>query len=297
MSKRSDFAVFILSHGRPDRIVTLNTLNRDGYTGDYYIIVDDEDEQLSEYVKRYGDKVIIIDKRDIAKRYDTGDNFDERRTVFYARNACFEIAKKMGLKYFLELDDDYTSFKHRLERDHKLAGTEMKQLDRLFDDMILFLEKSGAKTVALAQGGDYIGGINSDSYHMGLKRKAMNTFFCSTERPFEFMGRINEDVNTYVTMGMRGELMLTLMNAAVDQLQTQANAGGMTDVYLDSGTYLKSFYSVMYQPSCVKVSVMNTLHPRIHHKVLWGKCTPMIISEKWKKRGKNGKEDTARTSI
>lgn len=42
------------------------------------------------------------------------------------------------------------------------------------------------------------------------------------------------------------------------QMQTQKNAGGMTETYLESGTYLKSFYSVMYAPSCVKLNTMGT---------------------------------------
>lgn len=33
----------------------------------------------------------------------------------------------------------------------------------------------------------------------------MNSFICDTERPFSFMGRFNEDVNTYITHGETGE--------------------------------------------------------------------------------------------
>lgn len=36
----------------------------------------------------------------------------------------------------------------------------------------------------------------------------------------------------------------------------QKNKGGMSDVYIDKGTYLKSFYSVMFAPSCVKIGLM-----------------------------------------
>lgn len=81
------------------------------------------------------------------------------------------------------------------------------------------------------------------------------------------MGRINEDVNTYTNLGRRGELFMTIGAVQLGQKQTQKNSGGMTELYLDSGTYVKSFYSVMYAPSCVKISLMGASHKRIHHQV------------------------------
>ena len=78
------------------------------------------------------------------------------------------------------------------------------------------------------------------------KRKAMNSFICDTEKPFQFVGRINEDANSYTCGQRKGLLFLTIMAAQLIQKQTQSNAGGMTDLYLDSGTYVKTFYSIMY---------------------------------------------------
>lgn len=149
--------------------------------------------------------------------------------------------------------------------------------------MLIFLEKSGALTVAFAQGGDFIGGISSKVWKERLSRKAMNTFFCKTSRRFDFIGRINEDVNTYTTRGIKGDLMFTVSSIMMNQLETQSNAGGMTDVYLDSGTYVKSFFTIIVAPSCVKISTMGNKFRRIHHKINWNKCTPKILNEKWKK--------------
>ena len=38
---RNDFAVFILSNGRPDNIKTLRALKKGNYTGNWYIVCDD----------------------------------------------------------------------------------------------------------------------------------------------------------------------------------------------------------------------------------------------------------------
>lgn len=282
--KLDNFAVFILSHGRADNIKTLKALKKGNYTGKWYIVIDNEDKQAKEYYKRYGkENVIMFDKLKISKTFDVGDNFTERRTVVYARNACFEIAKKLGLKYFLELDDDYSQFGYRAIRNNKFVKINCKQLDKIFSSMINFLDVSGAITVAMAQGGDFIGGKDNGNYKKGLLRKAMNTFFCSTDRFFQFVGRVNEDVNTYVINAIKGNLLFTVTRISINQATTQAQCGGMTEQYVNSGTYLKSFYSVMYAPSCVSIHLMGDKHKRIHHKVSWNNCAPKIISYRFKK--------------
>ena len=51
----------------------------------------------------------------------------------------------------------------------------------------------------------------------------------------------------------------------------------LNNVYLDEGTYIKSFFSVMYNPSCVKVKEMGESHKRIHHVIHWNNAVPKII--------------------
>lgn len=281
--RHESFAVFILSHGRPDNVVTLKTLLRQGYTGRWYIVIDNEDKTADEYYARYGENVIMFDKLAISKTFDTADNFQDRRTVVYARNACFDIAERMGIEYFLECDDDYSQFTIRWPENGKLRGRETPDLEYSFDLMLDFLDDTGALTVAFSQAGDLLGGAQSPYWRRRIIRKAMNTFFCKTSRRFQWLGRINEDVNTYVTLGGRGNLFFTLIDLSMTQGVTQQNAGGMSDVYLASGTYLKSFYTVMFAPSCTCVQPMGNEHMRLHHHVKWNNAVPKIISEDWRK--------------
>lgn len=280
---RNDFAVFILSHGRANRVVTVETLRKCGYTGEIYIIIDDTDKEAHEYFARYGDHVIVFCKEEEAKRSDVMDADNDMRIVLYARNSCHQIAENLGLKYFLVLDDDYKTFRFRKEIDGSLKTIYMRHFDLVVDAMIDFLEKSGAVTVAMSQTGDFIGGTGSTVWRKQLSRKAMNSFFCKTDRPFKFLGRINEDVNTYTLLGSQGKLFFTVAEASLDQMDTQQNEHGLTDVYLKYGTYVKSFYTVMCMPSAAKVAMMGVNDRRIHHKILWDKCTPQIISERYKK--------------
>ena len=286
---RDDFCVFILSHGRPDRIYTLRTLEKQGYTGKWYVVIDNEDRTADEYRKRYGDHVLQFDKLAISKTFDTGDLEEDRRTIVYARNACFALAEQVGCRYFCELDDDYTLFGFRFVEDEKFKLTISKQLDRAFCSMVKFMEDvNSVSSIAFAQGGDFVGGKDSKNFRDGIGRKCMNSFLCDVKRPFQFLGRINEDVNTYATLATRGTLFFTVMGMSLQQKETQSNAGGMTDVYRERGTFLKSFYSVMMCPSAVKISTMGgggggACHRRIHHHVTWKNCAPQIIDPKWRK--------------
>ena len=285
----NEFAVFILTHGRADKVITYEVLRKQGYTGRIYLMVDDEDAQIDDYKRLYGDQVIVFSKQEAIDMTDAGDNFKKRNGVVFARNYNFKVAKDLKLKYFLQLDDDYTGFAFAFDNQKKFLTTKRaatKNLDRVFRACVKFLVASDFDSVAFGQGGDFIGGQAGRAAKLHVKdkflRKVMNTFFFRTDRPLKFMGSINEDVNLYVSGGLKGKKFATIMRMRIDQKQTQSNSGGLTDIYLDLGTYIKSFYSVMYAPSCVHVYEMGVNHKRLHHMVTWKNTAPLIIDEKWK---------------
>lgn len=274
--ENKDFAVFILTHARPDNVKTYTTLKKCGYTGKIYLIVDNEDKTIHKYISNFGlDNIKIFNKKQMADSIDEGNNFDNRKVIIHARNACFKIAEELGIKYFVQFDDDYYYFGYRYSTGAKI----IKNIDSVFDSMLNYFKSTNITSICFSQGGDHIGGFNG----IKLKRKAMNSFFCSTDKPFKFIGSINEDVNTYTSLGCRGYLFFTFTNIQLDQKDTQSNNGGMTDEYALSGTYVKSFHSVMMHPSGVKISMMNANNVRLHHSIKWINTTPMIINEKYKK--------------
>lgn len=282
------FAVFILTNGRPDNVVTYDTLRKSGYTGAIYLLVDDLDTTREKYVERYGDQVVVFDKKAVAKTFDNGDNFGDMRAIIYARNAAFDVAEKLRIPYFVQLDDDYTSFQYRFDESFAYAPKTLKNLDAVFAALTAFYVSSGSDAIAMAQGGDFIGGDEATlAKAVTLRRKCMNSFFCSTKRRFQFVGRVNEDVNTYTRVASTGKLFFTTNQVNLNQLQTQSNPGGMTELYLDSGTYVKSFYSVMYQPSSVRIGVLRgRAASRLHHQVAWNRTAPMILREAVRKAKK-----------
>lgn len=145
-----------------------------------------------------------------------------------------------------------------------------------------------AASIAMSQGGDHIGGRGNGERGRDIvaKRKCMNSFICSTDRRFQFYGKQNEDVSTYTCAARRGVLFLTIPSIQLNQLATQANSGGMSEAYRESGTYVKAFYSVMYAPSAVRVADLSdprSPHIRVHHEVSWDRAVPRILREEHRK--------------
>lgn len=234
--------------------------------------------------------VLVFDKLHYASLVDSCDNFQNRRTTTHARNACFDFAAEKGYDYFLVLDDDYTGFRNIYYKNGLFERRQITNLNVIFSLMIQFLETDQRiDSICFIQGGDCIGGCQ-DMEKRGFpfrKRKAMNSFFCKTSRRFWFFSRLNEDVNTYLDTGKRGRIFLSVPQIQLDQALTQATSGGMSDAYLASGTYVKSFYTTMICPSFAKVTVPASKTSRrirrIHHRISWNNAVPKILDDANKK--------------
>lgn len=275
--------IFIISHGRPNDVITYKTLISAGCEMPIYIIIDNTDSKKDEYIRNFNN-VKIFDKYHYASLVDHYDNFNNLRTTTHARNACFDIAKELGYIYFLVLDDDYTSFKLRIDNklNHpKSCPNLRKNIDLIFISTLNYFKSCNFKSICFSQGGDWFGG--ETNFNKKPKRKAMNSFFCSTKRRFWFISRLNEDVNTYMALGHYGDVFLTIPFVQLDQVQTQKTKGGMTEAYLDGGTYVKSFYTILNRPDCTKIATMGRSNRRLHHQIDWDSAVPKIINEKYKK--------------
>ena len=291
---RNDFIALILTHGRAKKVHTYRTLRKHGYTGKIAIVIDNEDDDANEYYKLFDKDVYMFNKSDISKTFDQGDNFNDRKAIVYARNASFEIAKELGYRYFIQLDDDYVTWVWKIDNNNKyVVDIPIKNLDKIFTSLVDFLDKTPFITVALGQTGEMQGGeqmLFRRNKRQFYKFKAMNTFVCDVEKPFKFHGRLNEDVNLYTNQQRMGNLVITFYNAVIRQKATQTNLGGMSEVYKDQGTYVKSFYSIMYAPSCVKIFLFKGDNyrtkkrlGRLHHKVRYNNAVPKIIEQKYQK--------------
>lgn len=285
---KTNHCVFIISHGRPDNVKTYKTLKKNGLESPVFIVCDNEDKSVDEYRKAFGgEMVLVFNKLEYARMVDSCDNFENRKTTTHARNACFDFAEKLGFELFVVLDDDYQAFDHTFGKTGDYIDRKVSKISRCFDACFrMLLSDERISAICFLQGGDLIGGESNASLYSGAypfnKRKAMNSFFCSTKKRFWFFSRLNEDVNTYLLLGSRGRVFLSMPDIHLHQATTQSSSGGMTEAYLQSGTYVKSFYTVMICPSFAKV-VFDSAVGRIHHRIKWDCAVPKILSQEHRK--------------
>lgn len=271
-----NFGIFIFCWGRPEFDNTVKSLRRCGYTGKIYMLLDDLDDTRNKYIEKYGEEnCYVFDKKAVAAKTDAMNNFGNLASTVFVSNIMFEAAKHFHLDYFAAMCDDYTGFSHKREKERRT-----RRLDEVLSLLVNFLaETKSVKCVALAQGGDF-----ATADKPMCKRKVMNSFICATDRPFVFKGSMNDDVNMYVYNGVRGKVYLTYNRFMLHQPPTQVIKGGLSDVYKNFGTYVKSFYSVMLWPAGVKIWMMGIKHQRIHHEIDYNATVPHIIRERWKKK-------------
>lgn len=112
----------------------------------------------------------------------------------------------------------------------------------------------------------------------------MNVYFCATAREFKFIGTMNDDVNTYTLLGLQGKLFLQIPFLIVEQMRTQTQKGGLTEMYLEHGTFKKSFCTKILAPAICKVAFLRSVG-RIHHRINY-KGMPRVISDKYYKNKK-----------
>jgi hypothetical protein len=275
----NDFAIFILSHKRPEN-PTIKTLKKCNYKGKYFFILDDLDESIPEYEKKYGkDHILIFSKKKVAKRIDFFSNWEITAIDTYARNACFDLAKENGINYWLTLDDDYDSFRYRFPGEKSTQCLNITSA--IYEYLEYFKAHPQITSLCWAQGADLA------VVHEGLtKRKGMNAFFHSIDRFVTFKGHMNDDVNTYTRYNQLGHIIITFPFVQLNQEPTQTT-GGSAQMYKENGTYQKSWYSILQCPSFIKISTFTGSFRmskfRIHHKINFKYGTAQIISSKYKK--------------
>ena len=284
------YGVFILSHGRPDKQLTYTTLRREGYTGPIRIVCDDEDDTVPQYQKNFPGEVLVFNKVKEIARTETFYNKPYHKAVIYARGTLYDFSRQLGWTHFIMMDDDYYHIYFKWNHYYKeigltrFKGMEAQRLDELFDATFDLLACSPASTISFAQGGDTLGGSSGKAGVRYAGRKAMNSHFVEVSKPLTFRSFVNEDVNLYAEFPFNRFIFQT-NRVSVDPAHTQQLKGGATDMYLAFGTYVKSFMSVIANPSAVKVQFMQNgkQQGRLHHLVKTKNAAPELLSGRWKK--------------
>jgi len=220
---------------------------------------------LTAYQKTY-DNLYVFDRNSV--QCDYYDNAPPSGPLA-ARNIAWDTAAKLGWTHFVVLDDDYGGMQiyqnWGMQYRELLINTkgEIRKVPEQWGDCLfhslwdLLDDVPQIQCVSLSQSGD-----RADH----IKQKVMQTFFLRTDRRFQFVARLNDDVTTYYDLGLRGEIVLQMPALQIRQWQTQKQPGGLSEDYLRYGTYAKSMYTVLRWPAHCQVDYIPSVG-RIHHKI------------------------------
>ena len=280
LKKMNKFGIFILTYKRPNKQLTLEALKKQGYTGKVYLIVDNTDDTIQELIDNYQnrcDEIIVFDKEKYYKYTDTVDNFHNLKSVVYARNASFDIAKRLGLDYFMTIDDDIKQFNYRIVKDNKLISRKIKRLDDVIIANLNFFKNNKVDVLGFADSSLYFGGINGQRYSERLPREAYQCMMFKTDKKINYKGTMCEDLNTTLEYGKQGTIFFNNMLICFNAPKRSTNDGGLKDLYDNNSLYVRNFYSLIVNPSVVKLLPNGKTKNKIKDTL------PKIINQRWKK--------------
>ena len=277
------FAVFILTHGRPHNQLTVKSLQDVGYTGEWYLVLDDQDLTYREYLDEWGeDRIIVFNKARFIQSTDTGLHTPVPKFAVFARNAIEYIAKELGYQTFMMLDDDITKFRIRLPEGNSLKSYQINgQFDAIIENSVDYVLNCDIACMGLGFCNLYIGGVGNFNKENPRQRLCAEAFIRNTAHPISWRLNMVEDMITSIDAAMRGDVWFQFLPIQCEIKMSEGTVeGGNSDVYRQLGMYKISFMPVIAYPSSNAVKLgkktwISTTTP--------DKCIPKIISSRYRK--------------
>lgn len=284
---RDDFAIFICTHGRPNAQLTLENLLSLGYNGKWYLVLDDTDTTIQEYIDKYGaDKIIIFNKNFYinSPEYDNGDCKLHAKCILYAKRAVEDIAHKLGYKYFAIADDDIVNFCIRRNVDGHLKRVKITSMDIVFDAYINLLSCNHVAGLGFGYPVMYSNGIDTFSYNILSTRFMPYQFVIRNgDVPVTWNSWFGEDNITELLSSMLGNIWLLVPHVmqTCKEIGDTSGSGGMSDTYRAFTEFDLNFNIIRYCPYGTQLRIKddNSVRLIIHKK----QCFPQIISGRYKK--------------
>ena len=254
------------------------------------LLYDSNHKELAEDAVRKGWRAEVFDwdatiaKMDSAgwtRHYAAG-----KKVVAPARLAAYDVARKLGIRMFMELDDDWHGIQIPSDISEQLPSFKrfcLKKepeefafkyfkfiVERIFD----LVAETGA-TIAFVQSGEVFS-ADVTKYH--FKPKCMNTFILDTEHPMPF-GGFNEDVNVYCRRNMDKPCF------QVGYLIWSHGGSQLRQGIEYTGTWEKTFATVITNPTGLRLSTFKNPgsgkedmnYTRIHHSVQYEHTQPKHV--------------------
>ena len=279
---RNDFAIFILTHGRPDTQLTLKTLLACGYTGRWYLVLDDQDDTIQKYIDNFGaDRIIVFNKNHYINSCETIAVPPKDKCILYAKVAAEEIAKSLNLTSFVLADDDIYKFRFRYVDGNKLRSKAIRSnMDKIIGAYNDFILSAPITAISPLYTTMYISGIKMYSQeHIQHYRIPYIFVFRNSQYPVNWIADYGEDTLTAIQENKCGNCMLGLPFIQEDSTAPdKRSSGGMSETY-NSDTFKLIMRCVVAEPSIVTPQFYNgKFVPRLNRSISF----PKIISGGYK---------------
>lgn len=281
------FAVFILSHSRADRVETLDTLKQSGYSGKTFIVVDDEDTQLSDYKARFSNQdnveLLVFNKQSMIDKADTIYPEKKRSSALYARNF---IEKYAPIRYeaFAMLDDDITSFRFRwVENDSVKSQVVATTLTEVFEQYCKYMLTVNIATTSFPFSMFYVSGTSGLEKKITESRHTYQIHLRNSRFPVDWTAVINQDTITQLQTMQIGYIWWSIPFLVFDAEPMNSKAGGLKSVYDSIKDFDMAFLAVISNPSCCKVAYSGGTRSTMQIKENKHTSYPMIVSSRYKK--------------
>lgn len=281
---RDDFAIFICTYGRPNNQSTFNYLRKQGYTGRIYLVLDDTDSTIQQYVDNYSeDMILVFDKQHYIDTNDTGSIPPNFKTILYAKNAVEDVAIDLGLTAFVIADDDIKSFRLRTPiNDTHLGSYRVDNMDEIISSYCEFMLDNNFTALGFCNAVQYAAGIGVfDNDNIQKYRVPYNFVFRNAKYKLEWVSSFGEDIITAMEYGKVGYKMIDLPNVQFETIPPgKSLPGGMSGTYNSVSGFSLVFYYLMYNPSAMKIGIRKG---EWNERIQKNNIFPKIISSNYRK--------------
>lgn len=275
--KKNKIAYYVMGYKRANACFSLDLLLKEGYSENVFLVLQDDEEQMEEYRRKYDKYILEYNKREQMLKSEAMDNFQVETSALYPRLFVLNHARENGFKYAVLLDDDIKSLSVRYPDGGKLKScpVSFSNVEKVFTDYLDSVPTISALSGRFSSG--YIGGLRT--FKKGFNPFPTQMYFLNIDRCIDFRGSKFEDGLFALDNWKNGHPCMALYLIQMNTPQSQINEGGLHEEYLRTNDYILNFYVVMAYPFIPitfkkgKIGIMRNQD----------KCYPKIISSRWKK--------------
>lgn len=267
-----DFALFILSHNRANKIDALNLLKKSNYNGDWFVVISTDNTEISEYKKIVPyENLLIFDKNDVLCDTMMATKNFIANSALYARNFIIGYALNK-YKFFSMVDDDVSDLYFRFDKDgHMHVCKANFKLEEICNDVCQMLNKSKKLAgIGFKNYGGYFGGVNALERY---DREIQQFMFFKSENCSLFKGIFWEDA--ILSCCNLDKLYITFPTISAKSPQLGTNDGG---VNYEKNKYPPGLFWYIACPSALKLEGISCTRIRYNKNMY-----PKIINQKYKK--------------